>query len=362
MLKENQVSGSTISRALPNGTEYGLTYDDIILKPRYSHDTISSEIDLSVTDETGKLNLQLPILCANMDTICESEMACFFANNGGIGVLHRYMGTDKYLHEFRKSPQNTFVSFGCHAGEYERLEKLCSAGARHICIDVAHSQRWHLGEMVKKTRQLVPDACIIAGNVGTYDGAQFLRDSGADLVKVGISAGSACATPSTTGFGVPMVTCIRDCARVDCSIIADGGIRCAGDIAKAIAFGADFVMLGGMFAGTTPTPGDVYEDANGYRYKRFRGMASREAQEAYSGKLHESKTSEGVAMNIPYRTDEQEIIRDIRGGLISAMHYRGATSFSEFRSNNEYFVVTNNGAHEAQPHKLKLASKEGVSN
>lgn len=151
----------------------------------------------------------------------------------------------------KKCKTDTFVSVGCSSKDLERAAALRDAGANYFCVDVAHAHARYVGNTLKQLRELLPNACLMAGNVATYAGADYLAACGADILKVGIGGGSVCSTRIKTGFGIPMLTSIRDCARVDRSIVADGGIRTAGDIVKALAFGADFVMLGGMFTATS---------------------------------------------------------------------------------------------------------------
>jgi IMP dehydrogenase len=192
----------------------------------------------------------------------------------------------------------------------------------------------------------------MAGNVATYAGADYLASCGADIIKVGIGGGSVCTTRLKTGFGVPMLTAIRECVRVDRSIVADGGIRMPGDIVKALAFGADFVMVGGLLAGTRPTPGPVTEKADGQRVKEYRGMASKEAQDDFIGAMPEWKTAEGVALDVPYREDEEAIITDIVGGLRSGLTYGGADNIRELQRKLDYTVVSSASRVESLPHAL----------
>jgi IMP dehydrogenase len=217
---------------------------------------------------------------------------------------------------------------------------LRDAGAEYYCIDVAHAHAKYVGRTLKRLRDHLPNACIMAGNVATYAGADYLASCGADIIKVGIGGGSVCSTRIKTGFGVPMLTSLRECARVDRSIVADGGIRAAGDIIKALAFGADFVMVGGMLAGTRPTPGPVVTKADGSKVKEYRGMASKEAQDDFIGNMPEWKTAEGVSVEVPYREDEDAILADIIGGMRSGLTYGGADSIRELQRKLDYMVVS----------------------
>ena len=329
-----------------------ITYDDVLLVPAYNHHESRRIVETSATDRLGKLTLELPVMSSNMDTITESRMANFMSSKGGIGVLHRFLSIEDNIREFKACHGAVFVSVGCNNQELLRAEALRDAGADFFCVDVAHAHAKYVGKTLKSLRQLLGSRCIMAGNVATYAGADYLASCGADIIKAGIGGGSVCTTRIKTGFGVPMLTCIQDCARSDRSVVADGGLRTSGDVVKALAFGADFVMLGGMLAGTAPTPGEVITNANGQRVKRYRGMASREAQEAFLGQMHEWKTAEGVSTDVPYRDDEEFIMADIVGGLRSGLTYAGADSISELQRKLNYMQITPAGRLERLPHKL----------
>lgn len=331
--------------------ELAITFDDVLMVPAYNHYESRRLVDTAVTDRTDKLTLALPVMSSNMDTITESAMANFMANQGGIGVLHRFMPIEDNILEFKKCMSKTFVSIGCNEMELERATALHDAGANYFCIDVAHAHARYVGSTMKTLRKLLPEACIMAGNVATYAGADYLASCGADIVKAGIGGGSVCSTRIKTGFGVPMLTCIQDCARCDRSIVADGGIRTAGDIVKALAFGADFVMIGGMLAGTSVTPGDVITNKNGKKVKYYRGMASREAQLDFMGGMSDWKTAEGVTTAVAYREDETNIFSDIAGGLRSGLTYAGASNIRELQRKLDYVMVTPAGRIESLPHR-----------
>lgn len=330
-----------------------LTYDDVLLVPSYNHHESRRIVNISSTDRLKKLSLELPVMSSNMDTITESGMANFMHNKGGIGVMHRFLTIERNIEEFKACTGQVFVSVGCSTADLERAEALRDAGAVYFCVDVAHAHAKYVGNTLKNLRKLLGDSrCIMAGNVATYAGADYLASCGADIIKAGIGGGSVCSTRIKTGFGVPMLTCIQDCARSDRSIVADGGIRTSGDIVKALAFGADFVMIGGMLAGTTPTPGEVITNEKGLPVKQYRGMASREAQEDFLGQMNEWKTAEGVATEVPYRDTQDLIIADIVGGLRSGLTYAGADSISELQRKLNYYQVTQAGRIESLPHKL----------
>ncbi len=331
-------------------SQQAITYDDVLLVPNYNNYESRRDVDISSTDRTGKLTLKLPVMTANMDAVTESGMANFIGDRGGIGVLHRFLSIQENIDEFTKCQHKVFVSVGCSTQDLERAQALRDAGADYFCIDVAHAHGKYVGRTLKNLREMLPNACIMAGNIATYAGADYLSACGADILKVGIGGGSVCTTRIKTGFGVPNLTAIQECAKVDRSIVADGGIRASGDIVKALAFGADFVMIGGMLAGTRPTPGKIIEK-NGKKFKQYRGMASFEAQQEFMGGVPEWKTAEGVAVDVPYREDEESIIADIIGGLRSGLTYGGAASIHELQRKMSYVLVTQAGRIESLAHK-----------
>jgi len=333
------------------------TYDDILMVPSYNHWESRKVVDISMRCKKGKLFLELPIMTANMDTITEMDMANYIGAKGGIGVLHRFMSIENNVRMYKDCRYPVFVSVGCGSEDLKRAEALRDAGADLFCIDVAHAHAKYVGRMLKNIRVMLgDDACIMAGNVATYAGADHLASCGADIVKVGIGGGSVCTTRIKTGFGVPNLTAIKNCSRVDRSIVADGGIRYPGDIVKALAFGADFVMLGGMLAGTRPTPGTVMskKNKNGeeVKVKAYRGMASSEVQKDFHGGIAEWKTSEGISIQVPFREDEDMIINDIIGGLRSGLTYGGAATIAELQRKLDYIEITTSGRTEGFPQRL----------
>ncbi len=333
-------------------TIQAITFDDVLLVPAYNHYESRRMVDTSIVDKSGKLKLGLPLLTSNMDTITESEMANFVGSKGGMGALHRFLSVERNVEELKKCKYPVFVSIGCSEKDLERAEALRSAGAQYYCIDVAHAHAKYVGKTLKRLRDMLPEACILAGNVATYAGADYLASCGADLIKVGIGGGSVCSTRIKTGFGVPMITSLQECTRVDRSIVADGGIRTSGDIVKALAFGADFVMVGGLLAGTRPTPGAVITKSDGKKVKEYRGMASREAQEDFMGVMPDWKTAEGVAVEVPYREDHEAILADLIGGLRSGLTYGGAATIRELQRKLNYMVISESSRVESLPHKM----------
>ncbi len=334
-------------------SDHAFTFDDVLLIPNYNHFESRRMVDISMTDKTGQLKLDLPIMTANMDTVTGTKMASFMSDKGGIGVLHRFWSIEDNIKAYKACSGEAFISVGCSKDELERASALRDAGANYFCVDVAHAHAKYIGKTLKSLKKILPNACIMAGNVATYAGADYLAACGADIIKVGIGGGSVCSTRIKTGFGVPTLYSVQECAKVDRSIVADGGLRTSGDVVKALAFGADFVMLGGMFAGTAVTPGEVVEDADGSKYKMYRGMASKEAQDDFMGHMPDWKTAEGVATKVPYRDDQDAIIADIIGGLRSGLTYGGADSIRQLQRKLGYNIITPAARQESLPHKAQ---------
>jgi len=195
------------------------------------------------------------------------------------------------------------------------------------------------------------DIHIMAGNVATLEGFNDLSRWGADSIRVGIGGGSICSTRLVSGHGVPTFQSILECSRTehDAKIIADGGIRTTGDIVKAFAAGADFVMVGSMLAGTKETPGEVFTGKGGKQYKVYRGMASSSAQKDWRGN---SSTPEGVSTTVPYKGSINMLLDDLRGGVCSGLSYSGANNLKELRARAEFIKQTNAGQSESYTHIL----------
>ena len=212
--------------------------------PSYNHWESRKAVDISMKCKMGKLSLALPLITANMDTITESDMANYIGAKGGIGVLHRYMSIGDNVHIFKNCKYPVFVSIGCAEKELQRAEALRDAGADLFCVDVAHAHARYVGRTLKRIREMIGNSpCIMAGNVATYAGADYLASCSADIVKVGIGGGSVCTTRIKTGFGVPNLTAIKNCARVDLGVRGVSKKRHPGDIVKALAAGADAMAL-----------------------------------------------------------------------------------------------------------------------
>lgn len=346
-----------------------LSFDDITLIPRYNN--IASRRDVDTGVQFGSLKLSLPIFSANMDTVTGELMAEKMFMLGGFGFLHRFCSiednVDMYcsLHmahdPITKKTIDAVVSLGVNEG-LDRFQALYEVGARYFCVDIAHGHSKEVGRLVRQIKEATGDSFVVAGNVCTAEGAEYLVDKGADAIKVGIGPGSVCSTRVKTGFGVPQFTAIQECRHVNCFIIADGGIKTPGDAVKAFAAGADAIMLGGMLAGTDETPGEIetswdnLPDAlsnnpqTSKKFKVFRGMASKEAQEDFMGSMSDWKTSEGVEIKIKPKGPVANVIADLMGGIRSGMTYCGSNTLKQIRERARWVEITGAGAAEGRPH------------
>ncbi len=258
-------------------------------------------------------------------------------------------------------------------GDYrERAEALVAAGADVLVVDIAHGHAEHALKACRALKQRFPDVDLIAGNVATAEGTTDLIATGVDAVKVGVGPGAACTTRIVTGVGVPQLTAVLNCVRAaaphDVPIIADGGVRASGDVAKALAAGAATVMVGSLLAGTEESPGaTVLRD--GVRYKVYRGMASESAAIDRYRRLSlgidqerfDARVPEGVETVVPYRGQVTDVLFDLTGGLRSAMSYLGARCLREFVEHAEFVRVTGAGRYESLPHAATRAARTAPS-
>ena len=330
-----------------------LTYDDVLLLPQYSDIRSRSEVDIS-TDLGNGLELSLPILASPMDTISGMGMAVGMSNAGGSAIIHRYntMAKQAEIVTLAKANGAEQVGFAVGVGDdlLHRADACLSAGGDFICVDVAHGHHIMMKEaLTLLRREFPPDIHIMAGNVATIAGVNDLADWGANSVRCNIGGGSICSTRVQTGHGAPGLHTISDCARTDrnVAIIADGGIRSSGDIVKAFAAGADAVILGSLLAGTRETPGEVFTNAQGQKYKTYRGMASKEAQVEWRG---EYSSFEGISTTVPYRGKVSNILADLDQGIRSGLSYSGARSLRELRARATWVRQTSAGTGEGRTH------------
>jgi IMP dehydrogenase len=389
-----------------------LTYDDVNIVPKYSELNSRDDVDLT-TRFTKNRKLHIPIVASPMDTVTEEKMAIEMMERGAVGVIHRFMSIKKQsrmmkslhykwdsffnigdgkersadndydewyekLHnksKISKSDWEDFKDYGiftddmaetdrmwrnlplCAAvgvkGDYlERAKELVFNGCNVILIDVAHGHHKLVGDAIEKIKSKISNIEVIAGNIATRDGAEFLCDKGVDAIRVGIGNGSLCETRIRTGVGLPQVTALLDvCSvadRYDVPVIADGGIRNVGDVCKGLGSGADSVMVGSLLSGTKESPGSIEKQGewpNEKLFKKYRGSASRDSK-------GNDKNVEGNHKVIPYKGKVQRILHDIQDGIRSSCSYVGASNLDEYRSLVEFVEVTNAGQVEAKPHLL----------
>ena len=327
-----------------------LSFDDVLLVPKYSSVHSRSDIDLSLeigTDEP----MRLPVFSAPMDTIMNAEMARVLFEAGARGVMHRYCSIEEQSSVIREAADHAevFGAVGVTGDYYDRAGALIDAGAVGICVDVAHGHHISAIQAISRLRQSYRHIHIMAGNVATLSAFDDLAEAGATSIRVGVGGGSICSTRIMTGHGVPTFQSVLDCAMSDSDaiLIADGGIKNTGDMVKAFAAGADAVMVGRMLAGTKETPGSVICDPGSQPVKVYRGMASPEAQVAWRGKY---SSNEGVSRTVPLRGSATEVMFQIDKGIRSGVSYSGARNIRELQARAEFVEQTQAGAKESSTH------------
>ena len=351
-----------------------LTFDDVALVPQYNNikSRVDSTIDLS-TWLTKKTKIGMPLLAANMDSVMSEELADVLIKNGGKALFHRFTNQDAIYNWAEKYNQNCFISIGVNVKD-EDLKVFCDKGVKGVVIDIAHAHSETIRDLLLHIKKNYKDLEIIAGNVCTAGGYIDLVNWGADAVKVGIGPGSACTTRIKTGFGVPQLTAIMDCAaqakKYSVPIIADGGIRGSADIAKALAAGATTAMMGKIFAFTYESAAKkYYKDDNGvYQeytdnkydltkplYAKYRGQASFDFQLDFKGGLKEGTVPEGVHFYNQIKKSTQEVIDELLGGLRSSLTYGGARTIGELQRKAEFVEVTSSYYTESNPREFEYS-------
>jgi len=298
-----------------------------------------------------------------MDTVTEHSMAHAIDAHGGIGIVHRYNTIEEQVAQVKRAQERGVKNIGAAigvTGDYiDRTTALLDAGVRVLCIDVAHGHHILVKTAIKNLRDIFGNSAhIMAGNVATLDGFNALAEWGADSVRCNIGGGSICTTRVQTGHGVPGLHTIFECAGSEYAgkvkIIADGGIRSSGDVVKALAAGADFVMLGSLLAGTTESPGELiqnYKNMAGESRKVYRGMASADAQNDWRGK---TSSLEGVATTIPYKGHVGKVLANLENGIRSGLSYSGARSIDELHRKAIFVRQTDAGKTESDAHVMKV--------
>ena len=326
------------------------TYDDVLLKPKYSK--IPSRSDISVHVDLGKgVVLRAPFVSANMKTVTGPLLA----NNMfkyGMGILHRFDSIENQIKNYQEAITwndeiRLKMSVGISVGISSKIDNdtlISETETKIACIDVAHGDHERVIKETMRLSKKFPDVLLIVGNVATGEGARRLADAGADVVKVGVGPGSLCTTRVETGNGVPQLSAVEDVYSAlgkdksrTVKIIADGGIKKAGDVGKALCF-SDAVMLGSVLAGTDEAPGDIIT-VDGSKYKTYAGSST-----------HKTNRIEGIAGLTPYKGSMNTILEIYKEGLQSCLSYQGCVNLTELRKDPEFVEITPAGLSESLPH------------
>lgn len=318
-----------------------LDFNNVLIRPKRSTICSRSEVDLmrefKFRNCKSKTWKGVPIISANMDTTGTFEVYESLKEHHIITALHKFYTKDdfvKYQETHKLDPHMFMVSSGISSNDFTKLCEIMSVvDCNWICVDIANGYIDTFINFCKRVRSEFPDKIIVAGNVVTRELVeQLILDGGVDIVKVGIGPGSACTTRLKTGVGMPQLSAVMECADaahgVNGHIISDGGITCPGDMAKAFGAGADFVMMGGQFAGHDQNPGDII-DIDGKKYKQFYGMSSDVAQQTHYGKMEKYRSSEGRVLKIPYKGDLNNTVLDFLGGIRSTCTYINAKNIKQ---------------------------------
>ena len=342
-----------------------LTFDDVTLAPNYS-EILPSETNTSIK-LSKNLTLKIPLISSAMDTVTEGSMAAAIAEKGGIGVIHRNLSIEKQIFEIKKVKQKKLLvgaAVGASSEEHRRAKRILKENLDLIVVDTAHAHTKKVSDIIKMIVKTKPKkTTLCAGNIATAEAAKFLIKLGVDVIKVGIGPGSICTTRLVAGIGVPQLSAIMNVksgvGNRKVSIIADGGIKFSGDIAKALAAGADAVMIGSLFAGTDQAPGKIIKK-NGKLFKSFRGMGSIGAMNKGSADRYfqtKQKNSskyvpEGVEGFVKYKGKVDKVIYQLVGGLKSSMGYLGSKKITHLRKKPKFYKITKAGFFESMVHNI----------
>jgi len=334
-----------------------LGFKDVMFRPKRSTLKSRSQVKLERTYRLLNSKIEwtgVPVMAANMDNVGTFEMALALHKHMMFTAIHKHYSIDEWNDFMSKAPEkienNIAVSTGTSAADYEKLCLILNLYSKlqFICIDVANGYSEHFVAFVKQVRKKFTDKVIIAGNVVTGEMVEELLLAGADIIKVGIGPGSVCTTRVKTGVGYPQLSAIIECADaahgLGGHIVSDGGCITPGDVAKAFGAGADFVMLGGMFAGHMESGGELMEK-NGEKFKLFYGMSSSTAMQKHSGGVAEYRASEGKTVVVPYRGEVEGTVLDILGGIRSTCTYVGASQLKELSKRTTFIRVAEQENH-----------------
>ena len=346
-----------------------LTFDDVLLLPQYSK-VLPHETDISL-NLTNKISLKVPFLSSAMDTVTESKMAIAIGKSGGIGIIHRNLNFNNQAKEVLKVKKKKLyvgAAIGTNKEDLDRAKLLVDSGCDLIVVDTAHGHSRKVLNTLNELKKIKTATPICVGNIATGEAAKRLYNSGADIIKVGIGPGSICTTRMVAGIGVPQISAIMGVKSAlknkKIKIISDGGIKFSGDIAKALAAGADAIMMGSIFAGTDESPGKKFK-FKGKVYKKYRGMGSLGAMSSgsanrYFQKNYKDKAKfvpEGVEGRVEYKGKISKIIYQLKGGLRSSMGYIGAKNLKEISKNAQFIKITKAGFYESMVHSVEMTQK-----
>jgi IMP dehydrogenase len=337
----------------------GYSFDDVLIVPKYNKVPSRKDVNFK-TRVTKNYSIDIPIIAANMDTVCESQMAIAIGRLGGLGVIHRFLTIEEQVREIEAVKNNNLLAAAAiGVKDYEeRAKALVEAGVNIFVLDVAHGHAKRTDIVLDFLKANYPNVDVMIGNIATKDAAEHFINKGADGLKVGIGPGSMCTTRIMSGAGVPQITAVIDAYEASqgrIPVCADGGIKYPGDLTKAIGAGADTIMIGSLFAGTLETPGEVIEK-DGKKFKEYRGMASYAAtikKMALDGqKVDEVVHVEGEMTLMPYIGEVEAIIKKLLGGLASGMTYVGAQNIEALKGKADFIEITTAGLKESVAHGL----------
>jgi IMP dehydrogenase len=354
------------------------TFDDVLLVPAYS-EVVPADVKLE-TDLCQGISLKIPLVSAAMDTVTETAMAIALAKSGGLGFLHQNLSISEQADMVRRVKHEAHASktaatdiqgrllcgaaVGVGEDTMKRLAALVEVGVDIVAVDSAHGHSKGVIDTLKMIREAYPKLPLVGGNIVTADAALALIEAGASVLKVGVGPGSICTTRVISGVGVPQISAILNVVAVakkhQVGVIADGGIKLSGDIVKALAAGADAVMLGGLLAGTTETPGEVLE-VYGQKVKTYVGMGSLSAMQRgssdryFQGGQKELKklVPEGIEATVPFKGPISDVLYQMMGGLRSGMGYCGCANIVELQTKAQFVKITNAGLKESHPHDVQ---------
>lgn len=337
----------------------GYSFNDVLIVPKYNKVNSRKEVNFQ-TKVTKNYKLDIPIIVANMDTACESEMAIAIGRLGGLGVVHRFMTIEEQVKEIKRVKNNKLIAAAAiGVKDYEaRAKALNKVGINILVLDIAHGHSKRTGKTLDYLKTKYPKIDIMVGNIATKDAAEYFISKKADAIKVGIGPGSMCTTRIMAGAGVPQLSAIMDAYEASqgrVPICADGGMKNSGDIVKAIGAGADCIMSGLFFAGTKESPGKIIT-IKGEKFKEYRGMASYLAtikKMSIDGqKVKEVVHVEGEMTKIKYKGPVNPLVNKLLGGLASGMTYVGAKNIESLKGKADFIEISGAGYNESLAHGL----------